>query len=592
MFDFILKINPKNSVNPYTDNNYFENKDNKTINCKSEWFQLYGQSFNNKDSFLIRNNYIIWIYGNIFLREGYTGNKDNGLLIENVLSDLNANYNIHSKYKGNYCVFFLNTNTKSLKIINSQLGLSHVYYYQDSNMFYAGNNLNHFKSLNLDYNICSIYQKLLFSYIISDDTFFEGVKRVKAGEIIELKELNVTHSIGYNLNNLFERTNYEKFNIDKYTYLFNKSVNERAACDENINVSFTGGFDGRTIISSLLNQGIKVNAYSFGKYNGENTRIPLRISKQTGINYKPIYLEDDYEKNYVEDAKKAIYFSDGISFNERANYIYAFRILSQKSKYVLSGLIGGETLRPVHLRTDYLNENYYQLCYLNNTSLRDECLSRDYMQRLLNCYDDNSINELRELIDERQSELISFRKTEHGFLYYMYDLMNTGFRMYYGTEIHLERQYCDNLTPYYDIDLLEYLFSTDYVRIFKQAFKKGKIHRWSGQKIYANIIQKNYKELNNYSVDRGYPPSYLLNPIKLLIVPYLYYRKKNREKFIDFDEQKWSRLFLKDFLNNNYEDNLAFDNKVLKAKVQNNLKNNIHSSEFNRLLSLHTWFNQ
>jgi hypothetical protein len=76
-------------------------------------------------------------------------------------------------------------------------------------------------------------------------------------------------------------------------------------------------------------------------------------------------------------------------------------------------------------------------------------------------------------------------------------------------------------------------------------------------------------------------------------VPFLYYRrKKNRNIFTDFDEQKWSRLFLNDFLNNDYKDNIAFDNNILKTRVENNLKNNIHSSEFNRILSLQTWFNQ
>ena len=125
------------------------------------------------------------------------------------------------------------------------------------------------------------------------------------------------------------------------------------------------------------------------------------------------------------------------------------------------------------------------------------------------------------------------------------------------------------------------------------AFKNGKIHRWSGQQIYASIIRKNFNELNKYSVDRGYPSEYLLSPFKLLFVPFLYYRRKrNRYKYIDFDEQKWSRLFLLDFLNNTYTDNIVFDNRILKTKVENNLKNNIHSSEFNRILSLQTWFNQ
>jgi hypothetical protein len=593
MYDFLLQINSKSFYSPFKENDFFERRDAESIEAKECWFILNGLTINRNRYYYSDSNNLIWIYGNIFLREGYQDNYSLNLTADYVLNDLINLHDIHIKYKGNYCIFRIDKNTREFQIVNSQLGTCHVYYYNNSNMLIVSNNLNHFKHMDLRYNNTSIYQKMMFTYELNDTTSFIGVKRLRPGEIISFKNNSINNSIGSSIKNLFEPVRFEKFDVEKYISLFNSSVKEKALCDDNVNVSFTGGFDGRTIVSSLLNQGISANAYSFGKFNGENTRIPLAISKKIGINYNPVYLEEDYEKSYVNDAKKVIYFSDGMSFNERANYVFAFRKLAEKSRYVLSGLIGGETLRPVHLRTDYLNENYYQLFYLNNPDLIDSYFQSKLVKESINYFDYNAVSELKEIVSEKQSEISNFRKKENGFLYYLYDLMQTGFRMYYGTEIHFERQYCNNLTPFYDIDLLQYLLSTDYVEIFKQAFKPGKVHRWSGQKIYARIIEKNFGILNKYSVDRGYPPGYLLNPLKLVLIPYLYYkRKNNRKHFIDFDENKWSKLFLEDFIVSDYKNELVFNQTALKERAVSNLKTGTHSSELNRILSLQTWFNQ
>lgn len=593
MYDFLLQINSKSFFDPYKKNAFFERSNTERVDLSGIWFMLNGLT-NDLNEYChsdFRN--IIWIYGNIFLRDGFVNKTLKKLSIKEILSDLLDNKDLHQKYKGNYSIFRIDKINKCIQIINSQLGICHVYYYHNSDIFVVSNNLNHFKHLDLGYNSVSICQKMMFTYEIDNSTSFNNVKRIRPGEIIEFSNGNVKSTLGFNLNSLFEPKTLERFNVEKYIYLFNTSIKERALYDDNINVSFTGGFDGRTIISSLLNQGLSFYAYSFGKHNGENTRIPLSVSRDIGINYNPVYLEEDYENNYVNDAKKVIYLSDGMSFNERANYIYTFRKLAKKSRYVITGLIGGETLRPVHLRTDYINENYYQLFYLNNQTPFDGFINSKFNYEFTNFINTVTIIGLREIIQKKQHEIKEFRKKENGFLYYLFDLMETGFRMYYGTEIHFERQYCNNLTPFYDLDLLQYLLSTDYVEIFKQAFKHGKIHRWGGQKIYAKIIEKNYNQLNQYSVDRGYPPGYLLNPLKLVFVPYLYYRRKrNRKYFIDFDERKWSKLFLSDFINSEYKNEMVFSQIALKEMAKKNILSNIYSSQLNRAISLQTWLNQ
>ena len=125
----------------------------------------------------------------------------------------------------------------------------------------------------------------------------------------------------------------------------------------------TGGFDGRSIVSSLLKYNIPFKAYSFGKPGGENTKVPLRIKEKINVDYEPIYLDKKYEKSYAKFAKEVIYFSDGLSFHERANYLYAFEKLQKYSQHILTGLIAGEILRPIHLRTDYMNQLYYDVFY-------------------------------------------------------------------------------------------------------------------------------------------------------------------------------------------------------------------------------------
>lgn len=593
MFDFFLSINTSNQTfEPYINKYFFERDDVDEIKSSGSWYKLEGLSHDKNKSIYESSNEIIFVVGNIYLREGYPSKHDTKNILIEISKDYQNRTGIYKKYKGNFCIVILNKISRVLTLYNSQLGINHIYYFSTSNMLYVSNNLNHFKYLNLRYNSNAFYQKILFSYVLSDDTFISGVKRLNPGSVLQFNNNSLTVNNEYNINALFENLGNDKFSVEKYIYLFNKSVKEKSEYINNINVSFTGGFDGRTIISSLLNQNIDFNSYSFGKYNGENTRVPMAISKKIGVKYEPIYLEDEYEKNYVDNAKQVIYFSDGMSFNERANYIYAFRKLSKKSNYVLSGLVGGETLRPVHLRTDYINENYYQIIYLNNSGLIDKLFKELNDKKYIRKCDSEIIGNIKDLISDRRKYIQIFRNMNNGYLFYLADLMSLGFRMYYGTEIHYERQFANNLTPFYDIDILEYILSTDYINVFKNAFKNSKMLRWSGQKIYAQVIQRNYKDLNRYPVDRGYPPVYLLNLLKLPAVPVLYYiRKKRRNNHIDFDESKWSKLFLNNFLNENNEDKTIFAGEELKKEINFLFNNGLHSSDFNKIISLQTWVN-
>jgi hypothetical protein len=588
VFDFFITKTERNCINPYEridPNEYNAN----TFEFRHKRIKVFGLYRNGTQKPLINDEYLFFVYGNIFKRNIL---KDSESILNqaDLMSELIADkYNIHN-YKGNFVIFLIDTKKEAISIFNSQLGIKHAYYYISGTDFYTSSNLSFLRTMTDKINISNMLQYLLFTYSLDGLTFLENIKFIRPGEILEFNE-KLSVSEYYSIKQMFGKSTV-KFDLNEYIRLFNKSIEQRYTICDNVFASFTGGFDGRTIISYLLKSGKNFKTYSFGKKNGENTYVPGYISDKLKINYIPIYLDEEYEASYVHNAVKVINFSDGLSFNERANYIYAFSHLAKSTNFVISGLIGGETLRPVHLKTDYMNQNYYDVFYSDN--------NHDYESKFTSVYSEElfrfSLNDYRNIISDfiaQKRQEIKNLKNDYGYLYYLIDLMQLGFRMYYGTEIHLERYYCENLTPYYDLDLLEYLYSTDYTDIFKNAFRNNKIFRWKGQKIYAEIIASNYPALGDFPVDRGYPPSYLLNPIKLTAVPFLYSkRKRNRNSMPDFNETKWSKYFLNDYLGKKYDSCILNDN-YLKNQVTAFLNNDYeHDSVMTRLVSLQTWLNQ
>ena len=117
MYDFLLQINSKSFHSPYKENNYFERKDTENIDANDSWFRLNGLSSKNKYYHSDSNN-LLWIYGNIFLRNGYKDNYYRDIAAENVLTDLLNHQDIHHKYKGNYCIFRIDKKTRSIQILS------------------------------------------------------------------------------------------------------------------------------------------------------------------------------------------------------------------------------------------------------------------------------------------------------------------------------------------------------------------------------------------------------------------------------------------------------------------------------------------
>jgi len=594
LFDIIIKIGNNTAFkDPYKNNVFYKDKKYEVFTKQVDSLNLIGLYRGNSDNCIFENNKtLILILGSVFFKKEFSKNTTKSLSPEKIYKLSENKSDFLEKIKGDFTIIIYNKEKRALKVINDHFALRPFYYGKLNGDLIIANNLNHYKSYNPSINEVCLLEKILFTYPINDETFFQNILFLNGGEILTCRNKNFSISKYFDLEDFVFNVKNKKFDHKKFTEIFNSSVLQKASLSKNIVASLTGGFDGRAVISTLLKENLNFSTYSFGRENGENTFIPQKIKKYLGINYEPIYLNDQYEKCYTIFAKEAIYFSDGLSFHERANYTYAFHELSKKTNHVITGLIAGEILRPIHLHTDYMNELYYRIFYLNeefdiNQYLKDAGLysfiKNDFIER--------NKKKLKNIIERKHKDILNNKKKNNGFLYYYYDLINLGFRRFYGSEMHLERFYATTLTPFFDYDILSYILNTNYNTLFKNAFKDNPIYRWKGQKIYAEVYRNNFPELGKIAVDRGYRPEYLLNIFKRFLIPFIFFKRKKKIKNSpsEFDSPKWSGIFFNELQQQKFPTTSLFINTDEVMKYIKNYNSENYNKNFNRLLGLLYW---
>ncbi len=467
--DFLVKPTSRKFYNPDLHEDITYTDKNITING----IRYKGE----KHDFFESEQYVIFVSGKIYYQLAVS-KQIRSINADEILDlYLKEGRGFSDKLKGNFIILVYSKSNATFFILKDQLGLKYIYYKKNKEHFYISTNLNDFKEVDFQINYCTVLEKIIFNYPISNCTFIKDVYMLEQG-----CSLNYTNS-ALNVNSYFEVAelfsvtgNLEKFDEAKFLNLFEHSVLQRADASEYISASLTGGFDGRANVAVLLKNKIKFKTYSFGKSGGENTSVPLNVSKKLNVNYTPINLDAEFEGDYTKSARAVVNLSDGISIFERANYVYAAKKIAQSSRYIITGLIGGEVFAPVHQKTDYINENYYNVMYDQKALDIPKFISEYPGVKFMNpeiFLTPEIVNELAKHIEKRRSLIQKYKHEKFAWMYYMKDLITVGFPHFYGNQMHLERYYTENLSPFYDLDLLKYIFSTTHLNVYKNAFKNS-----------------------------------------------------------------------------------------------------------------------
>jgi hypothetical protein len=277
-------------------------------------------------------------------------------------------------------------------------------------------------------------------------------------------------------------------------------------------------------------------------------KIPAKISRRFNFKYKPIFLNADFENEYSYHAKQAVIWSDGRGTIRRANHTYSYSILSKHSRFVITGLMGSELIRPTNAVDHIFNKEFVDTFYSDNQ-----------LQEIKNQYEkfvrkgilkDDLLNSSKKLfIKETTNYFASFNLLGEKYKQLYYFALSEGFKKYFGHEIHGSRIFNFIQTPYIDDDFVDFLLMTPVPLLNKNAFERNPKTLRLGQLFYIPILKSNFPALLEIRTGRFYKPSALtsfLYPVS--VFPALILKKLNQmfKKNDTFNTSRWNKVFMEE----------------------------------------------
>lgn len=556
----------------------------------------------NEESCLVYFNQAIYIFvfGTVFTNQNYSNTESGKSRILNP-SDLFDFYNKFNTgmakfIKGNFVIIIYDDNKKELIFISSKLNTLPLFYYYKGKDFIFSSMLKlilHCQQCSPQLNVKSILESFLFFCPLENKTYFNDIFQLPPATIFIINSNGIRTEKYFSLEDFFDTDEYfsEDEALERCINLMKNNLILYTQDAPKFLLSLTGGFDSRVNLALLNREAKDFLCYSYGMPGSRQIEIPLLISKKLGLNYMPVYLDAEFEKEYERCALKALDFSNGTAPILRANFPYVFEKLNYFSKVNITGLFGSEVIKIFHRANEQVSQETFDL-FLNEdfdttfVNILGKLKKIGYLKSdIIDRYLPAVREDFRKLYMQR---LQSFDRTKRFYIF----LFEETIRKYFMKEIGIERYYVDTRTPYFDEEFLELFLRTPFAGVYKRPGKKNVFSRRHSQLFYAKLIQMAKPVLGEIITDRGYSPKDLLLPfiLKSFKIAPVYLKERLRRKIKGndtFKSEEWSRNLIGKYIYklNNYDE--IFTDKLIKDFENNtNFRDNFR---FFSIFSFRLW---
>lgn len=569
MFDFYQIIDFKREKNAGELKISFEGKYLYEKISSFEYAKEYNNSFacylereNTGRNYFETEGLNMFIYGTVYTNNLYreVSGENPQIIYASFIYNLLKKYpdNFTDYIKGSFVIVVFNENTNDLKIITDRLNVLPLYYAFSGNILIISSSVRMILEsgfISKEINNVALVHQLIFDYVLGTETYFKDICRVKNGMIYQFNEKGKTEKEYWNVEKLYnEKLIPKTLALEMLSSQLHQNTNLYCSDTEKLLVALTGGFDGRANLALLDKKTEDYLCYSYGMKGSRQIEIPKMIAKQLHINYNPVLLDEQYEKEHDECTLEAIEYSNGNAPIIRSNYPYAFKNLNSFSQTIMTGLFGSEVMRPLHNLGIMMND-YSEKLFLSDNP-------KDTLREIINdvkgknYIDEKIIDENTEgIIEKIYEEYFEKYKGYNKILRFFFFIIQEGVRKYFSQEIQIERMYVTTRFPFFDDDFVQLMFKTPFAGMYNGFLGKSKIKRRKGQLLYAYIYKRFKPGLGKVELDRGYKPDDLLRPFPFNYLHILKgVRKISAYKKITgndtFDSVKWTKGFISDTLKN------------------------------------------
>lgn len=433
----------------------------------------------------------------------------------------------------------------------------------------------------------NLLERLLFNYTFFNTSWWEEINLLESSRYLHIKGSDLDVSGSFDISNYFGAP--EKQDRASLKALMPKFQEELALFfpDAPFGVSFTGGFDGRTIVAAARKAGKDFTTYSFGRPTSSDILFPLKQSASLGIDYNPIYLNE----KYLNEAALACgyEFVESAGFNGnfgRPHYTYAARQLSKEVKYILTGNFGSELFRALHEPGVMISQSTVDVFHAQGSEWKDK------LKRATSKWDSLYFAEaLDQVIARMESYLAPTKGWDPNHRFYRF-VFNDLFRKYFGPELIMQSKYFNNRTPYLSLPWIQTLNQTIWSGVHARLFEKKLNKRMKGQIFYSSFLRYADRQMYYQTTNKAYSGADVIErwrlPLlvsKVIIQKYIRQREDNENGSQDFFKKYHTRIA------NSWQQELM-PNFLLKRQIQaqEQIQNGQELDQWIKLYSiLHGW---
>jgi hypothetical protein len=431
-----------------------------------------------------------------------------------------------NKITGWYNIFILDTKSDTAFLFNDRLGYLPIFIYESKEVFVFASKIESILASgllpNIEFDITSVAEHLFFNYIISDNTFIKHIKTLPPASLIQFDREGLCQKTKYwNFRDFYADKPINK--KDSFSLLEDglKSAMNKLDLKSNsfYNVSLTGGWDSRVVLSYLMSYKKQLNLYSFGAKGSPDIVIPQQLALSENISYTPYILDQHYlEKEFFDKAKQTILKSNGSRHFKRTHYVHAMEQISKNSDTVVSGIYGDEILKITGVKPgDVISKNALDFISSDfDVQLVTEKFESDALWNFMPL-EKVYLNEFAERMDAIKNSLSEYSTIQQKYYHFRFLI---SLPRYFGSEINSYNDYCYNFSPFIDYDFLTTYFRNYYCGLFYPYNSNSLLLKRQTTELYYQLTAKNNKQLTYYTTDRGYSMADASNAFGFLKIMY------------------------------------------------------------------------
>ena len=310
------------------------------------------------------------------------------------------------KLNGMFAFAIWDSNKKILFLARDQIGVKPIYYYWDNKKFIFASEikaiLKH-KSYKKELNKNSLSQLLRFGYVPFNNTLFNDIYKLRAGNYIILKDNHLNINSYYDIHeNIIKRKEYDL--LKELKEEINHSVKGNLESDVPIGVFLSGGIDSSLLTALAHKQNKNITAFTLEFDMFSEMKYAKILTKKLGIKHYTSFMNEEMALKSLKEIEKN---SDEPIIDSGIIPVYNLSKLARKNNYkvVLSGdgsdeIFGGydyyyklnklaklsnaiKLLKPLTLLSQNINNKYK-----NYSELKDPSKAYLFINRMFN---DNEI---------------------------------------------------------------------------------------------------------------------------------------------------------------------------------------------------------